>query len=85
MKADPDSEVYYKQEEIVETISCQIESTNLKCITFRNKYDNQPLMFVYDTTQKLCYNIDIAFNKTIHAILVNYDEFVDAKGNFIYD
>ena len=85
MKADPVSEDSYKQEEIIKTISQKIESTNLKHITFVNKYDNQPLMFVYDTIQKLCYNITIAHNKTIHAILVNYNEFIDEEGYFIYD
>ena len=84
MKADPVSEDYYKQEEILERISKRIKSNNLKHITIINKYDEQPLTFVYDSAQKICYNIE-ANNKTIHVILVKYSDFIDEEGNFIYD
>lgn len=83
MKADPVSEDYYKHEEILTRISREIKSNNLKHITYVNKYDEQPLIFVYDSTQKICYNIE-ANNKTIHAILVKYSDFIDEEGNFIY-
>ena len=80
---DPFTEIY-KESDILETISEQIKSNNLKSTIFKNKYDKQTLMFVYDTSKKLCYNIDIT-TKIIHAIHVKYDEFVDEYGNFIYD
>lgn len=77
MKADP-----AKQDGIF-MISSKIKD-NFKYITFNNKYDNQPLTFAYNTTEKVCFNINLC-DEILHAIPVKYQEFIDDNENFIYD
>ena len=77
--------------DIISVISEIVHSSNFKFSKLINKYDNYTYLFLYDIENKLCYNIDILpkyhnsviTSHMIDVIKVNYEQYVDYKGEFI--
>ena len=78
--------------DIISAISEIVYKSKFKFSKLINQYDNYTYLFMYDTENKLCYNIDILpknlekkviTSDMIDIIAVNYNQYVDSEGNFI--